>query len=60
LPLGLLFLQIIIPSDKKWFARTIVSEIILQSMIKLKLSFPKLSPEQMEDLKRAKEILLQE
>ena len=50
----------IIPSDKKWFARTIVSEIILQSMIKLKLSFPKLSPEQMEDLKRAKEILLQE
>jgi hypothetical protein len=29
-------------------------------MIKLKLSFPKLSPEQMEDLKRAKEILLQE
>jgi PPK2 family polyphosphate:nucleotide phosphotransferase len=50
----------IIPSDKKWFARTVVSEIITQSMKKLKLSFPEPSAEQFEDLKRAKEILLQE
>ncbi len=50
----------IIPSDKKWFARTVVSEIIYQSLKKLKLSFPEPSTEQSEDLKRAKEILLQE
>lgn len=50
----------IIPSDRKWFARTIVSEIIYQSLKKLKLSFPEPSAEQFEDLKRAKEILLQE
>lgn len=50
----------IIPSDRKWFARTIVSEIIYQSLKKLKLSFPEPSAEQFEDLKRAKEMLLQE
>ncbi len=50
----------IIPSDKKWFARTIVSEVIVQSLKKLKLSYPKVSEEQFEELKRAKQILLQE
>jgi PPK2 family polyphosphate:nucleotide phosphotransferase len=50
----------IIPSDKKWYARTIVSEIIVQTLKKLKLSFPEVSAEQLEELKRAKEILLQE
>jgi PPK2 family polyphosphate:nucleotide phosphotransferase len=50
----------IIPSDKKWYARTIVSEIIVQAMKKLKLQFPGLSSVQTEELKRAKEILLQE
>lgn len=50
----------IIPSDKKWYARTIVSEIIVKTMKKLKLSFPTLSAEQLEQLKRAKELLLQE
>lgn len=50
----------IIPSDKKWYGRTIVSEIIVQTMKKLKLSFPVLSAEQLEQLKRTKELLLQE
>lgn len=50
----------IIPSDKKWFARTIISEVIVQSLKKLKLSYPKVSEEQFEELKRAKQILLQE
>lgn len=50
----------IIPSDKKWYGRTVVSEIIVQTMKKLKLSFPVLSEEQLEQLKRAKELLLQE
>jgi len=50
----------IIPSDKKWYARAIVSEIIVQSLNKLKLHFPNVSAEQLDELKRAKEILLQE
>lgn len=50
----------IIPADKKLFTRTVVSGIIVNYMKKLKLSFPKVSPEQAEELKRAKEILLQE
>ncbi len=50
----------IIPSDKKWYARTTVSQIIVDSVKKLKLSYPKVSSEQLEELKRAKEILLQE
>lgn len=50
----------IIPSDKKWYGRTIVSEIIIQTMKKMKLSFPVLSAEHLEQLKRTKELLLQE
>jgi PPK2 family polyphosphate:nucleotide phosphotransferase len=50
----------IIPADKKWFMRLIVSEIIVDAMKKLKPEYPKLSKEQIEQLKKAKEELLKE
>ncbi|HSL90579.1 MAG TPA: polyphosphate kinase 2 family protein [Ignavibacteriaceae bacterium] len=50
----------IIPADKKWFMRLIVSEIIVDAMIKLKPEYPKLSKEQIEQLNKAKEELLKE
>ena len=50
----------VIPADKKWFARLAVSEIIVDAMKKLKPEYPKLSKEQIEELKKAKEVLMKE
>ncbi len=50
----------IIPADKKWFTRLVVSEIIVEAMQKLKPDFPKLNKKQLAELKRAKVLLLQE
>ena len=47
----------IIPADKKWFMRFAVSSIIIESLKKLSLSFPKLSEEQLEKLDEYKNIL---
>lgn len=47
----------IIPSDKKWFSRVLVSEIIVSELEKLKLQYPKISDEQLAELKSAKEYL---
>lgn len=50
----------IIPSDKKWFARLLVSDIIVDALKKLKLEYPKLSKEQLEELEKSKKALLAE
>ncbi len=50
----------IIPADKKWFARLAVSEVIVQTMKKLKPDYPKLSDEQIAQLQKCKEALLNE
>lgn len=50
----------VIPADKKWFMRLVVSEIIVDAMKKLKPEYPKLSKEQTEQLKKAKEELMKE
>jgi polyphosphate kinase 2 (PPK2 family) len=50
----------VIPSDKKWFARLTVSEIIVKEMKKLKPEFPKLKDEQLAELENAKQSLLTE
>ena len=44
----------VIPADKKWFMRLAVSSIIVESLSKLNLSFPKLTVEQMEKLQEYK------
>lgn len=50
----------IIPSDKKWFARLLVSEIIVETLKSLDLQYPKLSAEQVTELQKCKENLLSE
>lgn len=50
----------IIPADKKWFARLVVSEVIVNTMKKLKPDYPKLSEEQLSQLQKCKELLLNE
>ncbi|MDP4183321.1 MAG: polyphosphate kinase 2 family protein [Bacillota bacterium] len=50
----------IIPSDKKWYARYMISEIIIQQLKKLKLKYPELSEDQLKMLQLCKETLLKE
>ncbi len=50
----------IIPADKKWFARLLISAIIVHSLEKLKPEYPTLSDEKLKDLEKYKEILLSE
>jgi PPK2 family polyphosphate:nucleotide phosphotransferase len=50
----------VIPSDKKWFARLAVSEIIIKTMEKLDLSYPVLTSEQEAGLQEYRNILSEE
>ncbi|HNS99762.1 MAG TPA: polyphosphate kinase 2 family protein [Polyangiaceae bacterium] len=48
----------VVPADKKWFTRVAVSEIIVDRLSKLDLHYPKLTDQQIEDLKLIREQLL--
>jgi PPK2 family polyphosphate:nucleotide phosphotransferase len=48
----------IIPADKKWFARMVISEIIIKTLQKLDLKYPELDKKSRDELKTYKEILL--
>lgn len=50
----------IIPADKKWFMRLLVSEIIVEKLESLNLKYPELSKEQLESLEKCKNQLLNE
>ena len=50
----------IVPADKKWFTRLAVSEILVNTLEKLKPEFPKLDKTQLKNLNRAKALLLNE
>jgi PPK2 family polyphosphate:nucleotide phosphotransferase len=50
----------IIPADKKWFARLVVSEIIVRNMEKLDLAYPQLDTKQKDALEVCKKKLLEE
>jgi len=47
----------VIPADKKWFARLLVSKIIIAKMKNLNLSYPKLNDEQTKMIGKYKEAL---
>jgi PPK2 family polyphosphate:nucleotide phosphotransferase len=50
----------VIPADKKWFMRAAVGDIIVGTLESLKLSYPKVSPEELAELDKAKALLLNE
>jgi hypothetical protein len=50
----------IIPADYKWGMRTIVSQIVTETILSLDLEYPKVSAEKRERLKKTREILLKE
>ncbi|MCE1165842.1 MAG: polyphosphate kinase 2 family protein [Bacteroidetes bacterium] len=50
----------VIPADKKWFTRTTVAGIIVQTLEELKLEYPTVSKQHLDELQKAKQILLEE
>lgn len=50
----------IIPADKKWFMRLLVSEIIVKKLESLNLEYPELGKEQLDSLDKCKQMLLNE
>ncbi len=50
----------VIPADNKWFARYLASEIIVQKLKELNLSYPEVNPEMKKYLKMAKKRLMEE
>ena len=50
----------VVPADDKWFARLSIAAIIYNEFEKLQMSYPVPTPKQLLDLKKAKELLLNE
>ena len=50
----------VIPADKKWYARLVASEIIVETMEKLNLTYPKLSEAEVAKLSLYKQQLMKE
>jgi len=50
----------VVPADNKWFARLVVAEVVIETMEKLKLRYPKLDATQRRELKAAMARLLRE
>jgi len=48
----------VVPADHKWFAHVVISEVIVQTLDELDLSFAKLTPEQRRELARARRLLM--
>ncbi len=48
----------VVPADHKWFARVLIADVIVQALDRLKLSFPKLSPEQRRGLAQSRRTLM--
>jgi PPK2 family polyphosphate:nucleotide phosphotransferase len=50
----------IIPADKKWFTRLAVARIVREHLEALNPHYPKLSKDQLEELAKARQVLVQE
>lgn len=50
----------VVPADNKWFTRLVVAAAIGEAVEKLKLAYPKVSPEKMQELRRVRAVLARE
>ena len=48
----------IVPADKKWFSRLLISEVIVEQLKSLNLKYPDVTPEQKKKLEACKQQLL--
>jgi PPK2 family polyphosphate:nucleotide phosphotransferase len=50
----------VIPADNKWFARIAIADVIVAKLKSLKLKYSTLKPSQLDDLQKAKKLLLKQ
>ena len=50
----------VVPADRKWFTRLVVSRIIIDALEGLDLKFPDVDPSQREELAHVRQALLRE
>lgn len=50
----------IVPADKKWYMRLVISRIVVEKLQKLKLSYPEVSKQHKEDILLARDLLMDE
>ena len=50
----------VIPADKKWFARLVISEVVVKTLEGLKLKFPSLGRSELKQLEESKRKLMEE
>jgi PPK2 family polyphosphate:nucleotide phosphotransferase len=48
----------VVPADHKWFTRLVVAAAVVEALASLELKYPKISEEQLQELKAAKQELL--
>jgi PPK2 family polyphosphate:nucleotide phosphotransferase len=47
----------VVPADHKWFTRMVVADIVVDTLMSLKLRYPKVTPEQKQQLEAARKLL---
>jgi polyphosphate kinase 2 (PPK2 family) len=50
---------IVVPSNKKWFARWVISAAVIDALDQLDLAFPKMTPEKKRELAAGRRMLRQ-
>lgn len=50
----------VVPADKKWFTRAVVAAAVIESLGSLNLQFPKVDGKKLDDLKAARQALMNE
>ena len=48
----------VVPADNKWFTRTVVAAVVIETLDALNLHYPKVSNERLKDLAAAKQVLI--
>ena len=47
-----------VPADNKWFTRVVVAAAVIDALASLDLEYPKVGPDKLKELARAKRLLV--
>jgi polyphosphate kinase 2 (PPK2 family) len=50
----------VVPADNKWFTRVVVASAVIDALVSLNLSYPKVGKEKLKELAAVKEALMKE
>jgi hypothetical protein len=49
-----------VPADNKWFTRLVVAAAVVQALAELDLSYPRVSPQKLKELRASRALLQRE